>query len=373
MPSSHSATRLPLALAALYGLAIVYASLQPFANWMAPLPGVPFFLFAPWPPRWVRYDVVTNVLAYVPFGFFVSLIPRRHSPARMVAVAVSAGALLSFSMETLQTFLPPRDASLADLSANSIGGALGGALAVAFARSPGAWRFVTSGRDRWVLHGAVGDIGLAMLAIWLAVQANPGIPLFAAMYDPLPQISGAAPDFAATVVQAAHSSFQLLGVGLFLALLLRERRYVGGATLLLIGAAALTKGIAAALLLRPAAWEHWLSPPVAMGVAAGSLLLSMAIWLPRPAQITLAAIALLSSLLATLLAPDLLSARIPIALFNGPYGHLLNFNGLTHTVLLLWPAGASALLFAIAGRPDWGAPQEQTGLAAGGASRDPPA
>ena len=80
----------------------------------------------------------------------------------------------------------------------------------------------------------------------------------------------------------------------------------------------------------------------------------MAIWLPRPAQVTLAAIALLSSLLATLFAPDLVSARAPVALFNGPYGHLLNFNGLTHTVLLLWPAVASAFLFALAGRPGWG-------------------
>ena len=254
-------------------------------------------------------------------------------------------------------FLPTRVASLADLISNAAGVTFGGVLAVVFARSPDARRFVASIRDRWFLEGAVGDVGLALLAIWLAVQANPGIPLFAAMYDPSPHSGTAASDFAATVVEAAHSSFQLLGVGLFLALLMRERRYVGGAVLLLIGAAGLIKGIAAAVLVRPAAWEHWLSPPVAVGVAGGSLLLSMAIWLPRPAQIMLAAIALLASLLATLLAPDLLFARVPIALFNGPYGHLLNFNGLTHTVLLLWPAVASALLFALAGQPDWGEPR----------------
>ena len=159
------------------------------------------------------------------------------------------------------------------------------------------------------------------------------------------------------MVEAAHTAFQLLGVGLFLALLLRERRYVAGAALLLIGAAALVKGIAAAVLLRPAAWENWLSPPVSLGVAAGSLLLSMAIWLPRPAQVTLAAVALLSSLLATLLLPDLVFARAPVGLFNGPYGHLLNFNGLTHTVLLVWPAVACAFLFALAGRPRWGEPR----------------
>jgi len=205
----------------------------------------------------------------------------------------------------------------------------------------------------------VGDLGIALLVIWLVVQVNPGIPLFATMYDsPLPPAgSGMAPDLAAMVVESAHTAFQLLGVGLFLALLLRERRYVAGAVLLLVGAAALVKGIAAAVLLRPAAWENWLSPPVSLGVAAGSLLLSMAIWLPRPAQVTLAAVALLSSLLATLLLPDLVFARAPVGLFNGPYGHLLNFNGLTHTVLLVWPAVACAFLFALAGRPRWGEPR----------------
>ena len=93
---------------------------------------------------------------------------------------------------------------------------------------------------------------------------------------------------------------------------------------------------------------------MALGVAAGSILLALAIRLPRSAQVTLATIALLSSLLATLFAPELLFARAPLELFNGPYGHLLNFNGLTHTVLLLWPAVASLFLFVLAGRPGWG-------------------
>jgi len=93
-----------------------------------------------------------------------------------------------------------------------------------------------------------------------------------------------------------------------------------------------------------------------MDVAVGTLLLMAAIWLPRPAQVAVATIALLSSLLATLLAPDLIFTRAPLALFSWSYGHLLNFNGLTHTVLLLWPIAASAVLFTLAGRPRWGEP-----------------
>ena len=156
---------------------------------------------------------------------------------------------------------------------------------------------------------------------------------------------------------AATSAFQLLGVGLFVALLAARSGATSAARCwLLIGAALLVKGIAAAVLLKPAAWGHWLSPGVSDGVAAGALLLLVAIWLPRPVQVALAAVALLSSVLTPLLTPDILFARAPLSGFNWSYGQLLNFNGLTHAVLLVWPVAASAFLFALAGRPGWGEP-----------------
>jgi VanZ family protein len=350
---------LPHFLATLYGLAIVYASLQPFSNWMTPVPGTLYFLFEPWPPRWVRYDLITNTLAYTPLGFFVGLMPREGSGASRLSLAIVVGAVLSLAMESLQMYVPTRDASVADLISNTGGTALGGLFAVLFARSPGAGRWLSSARERWFLPGAAGDIGLALVAIWLAVQANPGIPLFAAMYDSAARLfSGPVPtDVAGTLVESAQSAFQLLGVGLFVALLMRERMHVAGAVLLLIGGAAIVKGFAALLLLNPAVGEHWLTPGVALGVGAGALLLAVAIRLPRSVQVTLATVALLSSLLATLFVPDLVFARAPLSLFNVSYGHLLNFNGLTHTVLLLWPAMASAFLFVLAGRPGWGEPR----------------
>src|ERR1700757_3033831 len=89
---------LPHFLVALYGLAIVYASLQPFSPWIAPAPGTPFFLFASWPPRWTRMDALINIVAYAPFGFFVALVPRRRPPLGRLSVAIAAGAALSFAM-----------------------------------------------------------------------------------------------------------------------------------------------------------------------------------------------------------------------------------------------------------------------------------
>jgi VanZ family protein len=360
--TAHS--HLPQYLALLYGIAVVYASLQPFANWMAPTPGAPFFLVAPWPSRWTRFDLIVNLLAYAPLGLFVALAPRRKPALARLAGAVATGAALSFALEAAQMFLPSRDASAVDLLANIAGTATGALVALALARSQRAARMAGDFRQHWFLPGKVGDLGLALLVIWLAVQVNPGIPLFATTFDPDIQLDPAlvtvppSPpiDIAAILVAAATSAFHLLGVGLFLALLLRQRRYVGGAVLLLIGAAVLVQGAAAALLLKPAVWGHWLSPGVPDGVAAGALLLLVAIWLPRPVQVALAAVALLSSVLTPLLTPDLLFARAPLSGFDWSYGQLLNFNGLTHAVLLAWPFAASAFLFALAGRPGWGEP-----------------
>lgn len=352
---------LPHYLALIYGLAIAYASLQPFAPWLAPERGTPFFLFAPWPPRWTRADTIVNLVAYIPFGFFLALAAHGRAASGRLGIAFAQGLLLSFALESLQMFLPSRVASLVDLMTNTAGTLLGAALALAFDHAPSLRNAIRAFREHWFLPGKLGDVGLALLAIWLAVQINPGIPLFATTFDaelrwPPPSIDGTAPnDLAATLIEGSASALQLLGVGLFVALLLRHRRYVGGAVLVLIGSAFVVKGVAAAVLLKPAIWSHWLSPAVSNGVAAGALLLLAAIWLPRAAQVTIAAIALLSSVLAPLLTPDLLFAHAPLSGFNWSYGQLMNFNGLTHAVLLAWPVAASVLLFALAGRPGWGA------------------
>ena len=71
-------------------------------------------------------------------------------------------------------------------------------------------------------------------------------------------------------------------------------------------------------------------------------------------MIALCAVALLSSVGVPLLATDLVGAGAPLTLFTWRYGQLMNFNGLTHTVLLLWPIAAAAWLFGLAGRPGWG-------------------
>jgi VanZ family protein len=351
-------TLLPHALAVLYAAAIAFASLQPFSPWIWPPPDTPFWPFAPWPLRFTRFDVLANAVAYLPFGVFVALMPRRATPRARMALAFASGLTLSFSMETLQMFTPPRDASLVDLASNTAGALIGGFLGGSLVRAERTRHALSAARQRIFLPGKLGDFGLALLVLWLVAQINPGIPLFAVTFGAEQMQSPAPPppDTALALIEAAESAFQLLGVALFLALLLRERRYIGGAVLLLVGVALLAKGVAAYLVLKPTVWETWLKPGVSVGMTIGLLLLLFAVFLPRPLQLETCAIALLASVLLPLVATDLPPARAPLTLFNWRYGHLLNFNGLTQSVLLVWPLLAAAWLFLLAGRPRWGEP-----------------
>ena len=345
------ASRLPQYLALFYGLMIVYASLEPFSGWMMPIPGTAYFLFSAERVRFVRFDVAINVVAYAPLGFFAALIGRRRAAARF-AIGAGVGFLLSLCVESIQMFLPMRDASVIDLTSNTVGAALGALLALGFDRVPGLRGGIRRWRHRIFLSNRSGDLGLALLGIWLLSQMNPGIPLFAATFDPSLELTR---DFPGTLLQAAQSAFNVIGVGLFLALLLRRRGDFGISVLILIAWGLALKGAAAALMLRSAAWESWLQPGVSLGVAAGAVVLLGVVWLPRPVRTTVCAVALLSSLVAPLLAPDLWQVRAPLALFDWPYGQLLNFNGLTHAVLVVWPLLASVYLLWLAGQPAWGA------------------
>ncbi|KAB0632058.1 teicoplanin resistance protein VanZ [Burkholderia stagnalis] len=126
---SHRASTLARQACAAYAVLIVYASLYPFDGWLALGIGPFDYLFAPMQRYVTAFDVVTNVLGYLPFGALavLALHPRwRGCSATLIAAAL--GALLSASMEALQTYLPTRIASNLDLAANALGALLGAAL-----------------------------------------------------------------------------------------------------------------------------------------------------------------------------------------------------------------------------------------------------
>jgi VanZ family protein len=153
-------------LALAYALLVGYASLYPFAVWQLP-PGTDLLdvLSLPWPRWWLGFDVVSNLLGYLPLGLmlFAAAVRSGFSLRQGVLAGLLLPVLLSFFMESLQHFLPSRVPSLADWLLNSLGALLGVGLGALIHALGGLERWETL-RDRWFLPHSEG--ALALLLLW---------------------------------------------------------------------------------------------------------------------------------------------------------------------------------------------------------------
>jgi VanZ family protein len=159
----HRSSAAPLAW--LYAALIVYASLYPFAGWHAPGVSPLAFLTLPWPHWWTWFDLVTNLVGYIPFGALVfGALVRSDVPVRpSMLLACAAGAVLSLTMELLQNFLPQRVASNVDLGVNVLGTLVGVLLGWCVHVRGGVERWQVA-RDRWFITRSAG--GIALLLLW---------------------------------------------------------------------------------------------------------------------------------------------------------------------------------------------------------------
>ena len=153
-------------LALCYAVLVVYASLYPFWPWRMP-PSLPWpgFVGLPWPRYWGKFDIWVNVVGYWPLGLlcFSAVMRGSGSLLRALLLTVVGLPLLSFSMETLQYFLPGRVPSLADFLLNSAGAWLGGLCAWSVLWLGGLERW-NGWRERWFVPHSAG--ALALLALW---------------------------------------------------------------------------------------------------------------------------------------------------------------------------------------------------------------
>jgi VanZ family protein len=165
---------MPLALA--WAALIVYASLYPF-GWRE-LPGTSYeWLILPWPRHWIRFDVWSNLLGYLPLGALVfgALVRGGLPPLRSLVLALFTGCLLSLAMEELQNFLPHRVPSRLDWALNSAGTLIGALLAWGVHRAGYVERWQAA-RERRFIGPSAG--ALALLLLWpVGLLFPPPLPL----------------------------------------------------------------------------------------------------------------------------------------------------------------------------------------------------
>jgi len=354
LPVEPSRRRAPQSAAwlAAYAAALVYASLYPWAGWRAPGTSMFAFVAAPWPRWWTAYDVATNVIAYLPLGLLacvtIARVARTHV-LRAAPWAVVACALLSFSLESVQSLLPARVPSRLDLLSNVAGAAIGIAIAAWFGRRR-IERLPRMLRNAFtVAPGATA--GAVMLVAWPIVQWYPQSLVFATgdlLFAWPSEASASASGWrAALILPTRYEPFaEACAVSLAvvaIASLVREVFVPPAATdarapmwpiALPIVAACVIKSVAGAVVLGPAHAFGWLSAAAQGGLVAGAIA-SIALMPATPsarAACALASIALGTALVN--LAPPNEYYLSMLAHWEGQWS---NFHGLLRALATAWP------------------------------------
>ncbi|MEP7058517.1 MAG: VanZ family protein [Caldimonas sp.] len=357
----HRSSAWPLAW--LYIGLIVYASLYPFSGWR--VPGAPTFAFlaAPWWHWWSGFDVVSNLLGYMPLGALVfgALVRTGASTTKAALLALLAGSSLSLTMETLQHFLPHRVASNVDLGLNVLGTALGAAV--------GAWvhRFGwvdrwQAARDHWFIQRSAG--GIALLLLWpIGLLFPTSLPfglgqvlarlrgqLTALLHGTAgqPWIEGWRSDGPAAPL-GLPGELALVVLGLLAPCLValsiaqpgwRRVPLVGGAVAL--GCLATTLSIA--LNFGPDHALAWITPQVAQAVAIGGAVATLLSLVPRRVAAGFGLIALTALVMLVARAPaDPYYAQ---SLQAWEQGRFIRFHGAAQWVGWAWPYAALTFLLA---------------------------
>ena len=362
MSARHRSSAAPLAL--LYAALIAYASLSPFTGWSVPTDVQWFGLgHLPWPRYWTAFDVVSNLIGYMPLGalLFGAVLRSGGHAGLAVATAVVGGALLSFLLESLQNFLPQRVPSSLDWALNAGGTVLGvlPALAIHAFGGLARWQIV---RDRWFIHRSAG--GIALLLLWpvgllfpTPVPFGVGQVLFrlqelvaSAMADtPWQAWAEGWLTAQASLTPLSHANEWLLVLlGLLAPVLVAFTVVPPGwrRIVLVMGATVLgfaTTTLSTALNFGPQHALTWLTPPTLPGLLTG-VALGVALWrLPLRVAAALGLITLTALVLRVTQAPT--DPYFAESLFAWEQGRFIRFHGAAQWVGWLWPYAALAYLF----------------------------
>lgn len=365
----HRSSAVPLAW--LYAGLILYASLYPFGDWRVPGHSPLHFLVLAWPRYWTGFDLVSNLLGYLPLGLLVfgARVRAGHAPGNSVVAAVVTGAALSFTMELLQNYLPHRVASNVDLALNIAGAASGAALGLVVHLLGGVERWQAV-RERWFIAGSAG--GLALLLLWpLGLLFPAPVPLglgqvWARLQEALlAALEGSVLlDWAGPWLHAqptldrlsAGQELATVALGLMapcmIALTITPpgwRRFVMLAGAAALGAAATT--LSTAMNFGPEHALAWRTPNAVAGFALGALLAALIALLPRRAAAGIGLVVLSALVVLVLQAPA--DPYFAVSLQAWEQGRFIRFHGAAQWIGWLWPYAALLyLLVRVGARAD---------------------
>ena len=318
-----------------YALLIIYVSLNPFDfNFQNGIVAWAW-LGAPLPRFITLFDVSVNILAYIPLGFLLvfACYPRWHNFVAL-GIALSFSAILAFSVESLQTWLPTRIPSQMDWWANMLGGMLGGLLAIPLGPQ---WLSGSAIRRRFDQWFGVNWAACALFLLFPWAQIYPqsswlgtgvwGHTIFASV------------DWGTMVVnhviqESIITAMCWLGTGLLLSLGMRVKAPQWKILNSLLCFTVLVKIAFTALQFGAEFSLLWLTAGATWGMVSGSLLLRWALSLPGASKAWLALVCLVSATIAINLLPD--NPYFILTLRHWHQGRLVHFNELMQWVSVVW-------------------------------------
>jgi VanZ family protein len=365
----HRSSAVPLAW--LYAGLIVYASLYPFSGWRLPNDSVFAFLPLPWSRWWNGFDLVANLLGYLPLGLLVfgARVRGGATATSGLVWAVAAGALLSLTMEIVQNGLPQRVPSNLDLLLNVLGSVAGAALGLLVHWLGGIERW-QSLRERWFIARSAG--GIALLVLWPVGLLFPApVPLglgqvferahvavegivegtaaeawFASLPSAAPAGGNLSPAAEATLV-----ALGLLAPCLMAYAIARPgwRRLVLAGGAIAFGFAATT--LSTAMNFGPDHALAWRTPNALIGMGAGTALALLLALVSRRVAAGLGLVAMTAAVLLVAHAPA--DPYFAQSLQAWEQGRFIRFHGAAQWVGWLWPYVAMVyLLVRVAVRDD---------------------
>lgn len=361
-PARHRSSAAPLA--ALYAALIAYASLSPFTGWSLPvgLSGLAW-MHLPWPRYWTAFDVVANLLGYMPLGalLFGAVVRSGGRAGVALSAAAAGGALLSFSLESLQNLLPQRVPSSLDWVLNT-GGTLVGMLCAWLVHALGGlarWQVL---RDRWFIGHSAG--GIALLLLWpigllfptpvpfglgqvlFRLQEAVGAALAATPWEGWAQGWLTARESLTPLSRASEWLVVVLGalapcLVAFSIVPPGWRRCVLVMGAMLLGTLAMA--LSTALNFGPQHALTWITAPTLPGLTTAAMLGLLAWRLPRRGAAAAGLIALTALVLLVAEAPS--DPYYAESLQGWEQGRFIRFHGAAQWVGWLWPYVALAYLF----------------------------
>jgi len=358
-------------LAWLYAGLIVYASLYPFSDWRWPAASPFAFLLLPWPRYWTAFDLVSNLLGYMPLGLliFAAQVRTGRTPPIAAMQALWLASALSLTMELTQNGLPSRIPSNVDWALNTLGAACGAGIGGVM-KALGLLDRWQRTRDRWFVARSAG--GLALLLLWPVGLLFPtSLPLgvgqvlsrlrtaaVVALNDtPLADWGHGVLDVPLVVLELPPlGELCAIAIGLLAPCLLgfavcrsgwRRAVLVVGIAVAGIGATTLST----ALNFGPDHALSWLTGSAAVGLGVGAVAALLLAWAPRRAAAALGLMALTALVLLVAQAPE--DAYYAQSLHAWEQGRFIRFHGAAQWVGWVWPYAAMAyLLGRVAARED---------------------